>query len=190
MTSGPDRHFFGVAESHRACASCRWPGMTACCSIFPERMRRSSPAISSSSATMPATPASAKCRAARASAKTLEDAQAADHRPVDRRLSRHSQCGAASVSPIATPAGAACRLSTCASTIHAVTAVEAALLDLLGQFLGVPVAALLGEGQQRNAVEMLGYLFFVGDRRKTDLPYRRRRRTPRSTGSGSVTRRR
>jgi glucarate dehydratase len=57
-------------------------------------------------------------------------------------------------------------------TIHAVTAVEAALLDLLGQFLGVPVAALLGEGVQRDAVEMLGYLFFVGDRRKTDLPYR------------------
>jgi len=57
-------------------------------------------------------------------------------------------------------------------TIHAVTAVEAALLDLLGQFLGVPVAALLGEGQQREAVEMLGYLFYVGDRRRTDLPYR------------------
>ena len=57
-------------------------------------------------------------------------------------------------------------------TIHAVTAVEAALLDLLGQFLGVPVAALLGEGQQRNAVKMLGYLFFVGDRNKTDLLYR------------------
>ena len=55
--------------------------------------------------------------------------------------------------------------------IHAVTAVEAALLDLLGQFLGVPVAALLGEGQQRQSVETLGYLFFVGDRRKTDLPY-------------------
>jgi glucarate dehydratase len=56
--------------------------------------------------------------------------------------------------------------------IHAVTAVEAALLDLLGQHLGVTVAALLGEGQQRNAVAMLGYLFYVGDRRKTDLPYR------------------
>jgi len=55
--------------------------------------------------------------------------------------------------------------------IHAVTALEAALLDLLGQFLGVPVAALLGEGQQRTSVEMLGYLFYVGDRRKTDLPY-------------------
>ena len=57
------------------------------------------------------------------------------------------------------------------TTIHAVTAVEAALLDLLGQHLGVPVAALLGEGQQREAVEMLGYLFYVGDRRKTGMPY-------------------
>ncbi len=55
--------------------------------------------------------------------------------------------------------------------IHCVTAVEAALLDLLGQFLGVPVAALLGEGQQRDSVPMLGYLFYVGDRKKTDLPY-------------------
>ena len=57
------------------------------------------------------------------------------------------------------------------TTIHAVAALESALLDLLGQHLGVPVAALLGEGQQREAVEMLGYLFFVGDRTKTDLPY-------------------
>jgi glucarate dehydratase len=57
------------------------------------------------------------------------------------------------------------------TTIHAVTAIESALLDLLGQFLGVPVAALLGEGQQRDTVEMLGYLFFVGDRNMTDLPY-------------------
>lgn len=45
------------------------------------------------------------------------------------------------------------------------------MLDLLGQFLNVPVAALLGDGQQRDAVEMLGYLFYVGDRTKTDLPY-------------------
>jgi len=57
-------------------------------------------------------------------------------------------------------------------TIHAVTALEAALLDLLGQHLGVPVAELLGEGQQRDAVEMLGYLFYIGDRHRTDLPYR------------------
>jgi glucarate dehydratase len=57
------------------------------------------------------------------------------------------------------------------TTIHAVTAIESALLDLLGQFLGVPVCALLGEGQQRDAVQMLGYLFYVGDRQRTDLPY-------------------
>ncbi len=57
------------------------------------------------------------------------------------------------------------------TTIHAVTAIESALLDLLGQHLDVPVAALLGEGQQRDSVEMLGYLFYVGDRTRTDLPY-------------------
>ncbi|MDW5444675.1 glucarate dehydratase [Polaromonas sp. SM01] len=57
------------------------------------------------------------------------------------------------------------------TTIHAVTAIESALLDLLGQHLDVPVAALLGEGQQRDAVEMLGYLFFVGDKAQTNLPY-------------------
>src|SRR4249920_1988075 len=56
-------------------------------------------------------------------------------------------------------------------TIHAVTAVESALLDLLGQHLGLPVAALLGEGLQRQSVETLGYLFFVGDISKTDLAY-------------------
>jgi len=50
--------------------------------------------------------------------------------------------------------------------------VESALLDLLGQFLNVPVAALLGDGQQRASVAVLGYLFYVGDRNKTDLPYR------------------
>jgi len=57
-------------------------------------------------------------------------------------------------------------------TIHAMTAIEAAMLDLLGQFLGVPVAALLGEGQQRDSVVMLGYLFYIGDRRRTGLSYR------------------
>ena len=56
--------------------------------------------------------------------------------------------------------------------IHAVTAVESALLDLMGQHLNVPVCALLGEGQQREKVQMLGYLFYIADRRKTDLAYR------------------
>jgi glucarate dehydratase len=57
------------------------------------------------------------------------------------------------------------------TTIHAVTAIESALLDLMGQHLEVPVAELLGEGQQRDRVQMLGYLFYIGDRTRTDLPY-------------------
>ncbi|QHE66836.1 Glucarate dehydratase [Rhodococcus sp. WAY2] len=55
--------------------------------------------------------------------------------------------------------------------IHAVTAVESALLDLLGRHLGVPVAGLLGDGKQRDRVQALGYLFFIGDRTATDLDY-------------------
>lgn len=55
--------------------------------------------------------------------------------------------------------------------VHVITAIEAPCLDLLGKHLGVPVCELLGEGQQRDRVRMLGYLFFVGDRKKTDLPY-------------------
>jgi glucarate dehydratase len=54
---------------------------------------------------------------------------------------------------------------------NVVTAVEAAMLDLLGQHLGVPVCELLGGGQQRSHVTMLAYLFYIGDRRRTDLPY-------------------
>ena len=57
------------------------------------------------------------------------------------------------------------------TTIHVVTGIEAALLDLLGQHLGVNVASLLGDGQQRSEVEMLGYLFFVGNRHATPLAY-------------------
>jgi glucarate dehydratase len=58
------------------------------------------------------------------------------------------------------------------TTIHAVTAIETALLDLLGQFLGVPVCALLGEGRQRQSIPVLGYLFYLADRKKTNLPFR------------------
>jgi len=54
---------------------------------------------------------------------------------------------------------------------NVITAVEAALLDLLGQHLGVPVCELLGAGKQRDAVRMLSYLFYIGDRTRTDLPY-------------------
>ncbi|EAA1057396.1 glucarate dehydratase [Salmonella enterica subsp. enterica serovar Javiana] len=55
--------------------------------------------------------------------------------------------------------------------VNAVAALEAALLDLLGQALNVPVCELLGPGKQRDAVTVLGYLFYIGDRTKTDLPY-------------------
>jgi glucarate dehydratase len=58
------------------------------------------------------------------------------------------------------------------TTVHVQAALECALLDLLGQHLDVPVCALLGEGQQRDQVEMLGYLFYIGDAAKTNLPYR------------------
>ncbi|QJE02043.1 glucarate dehydratase [Massilia forsythiae] len=54
---------------------------------------------------------------------------------------------------------------------NVVTAVEAALLDLLGQHLGVPLCELLGNGQQRSEVPMLAYLFYIGERRRTDLAY-------------------
>jgi glucarate dehydratase len=56
---------------------------------------------------------------------------------------------------------------------NVITAVEAALLDLLGQHLGVPVCELLGNGRQRDSVPMLAYLFYVGDAGRTDLPYER-----------------
>jgi glucarate dehydratase len=57
------------------------------------------------------------------------------------------------------------------TAVHAVTALESALLDLAGRHLGVPVAELLGDGQVRDRVPVLGYLFYVGDRTATDLPY-------------------
>ena len=56
--------------------------------------------------------------------------------------------------------------------VHAATAIESALLDLLGQFRELPVCSLLGNGTQRDRVDVLGYLFFIGDRKRTSLPYR------------------
>ena len=55
--------------------------------------------------------------------------------------------------------------------IHALTAIESAFLDLTGKFHGLPAGSFLGEGIQRDAVPYLGYLFFVGDRQKSDLGY-------------------
>jgi glucarate dehydratase len=66
------------------------------------------------------------------------------------------------------------------TTIHVLAALECTLLDLLGQHLGVPLCELLGEGRQRDAVDVLGYLFFVGDRTRTSLPY------PSEAGAGDA----
>ena len=55
--------------------------------------------------------------------------------------------------------------------VHVITAVEVPLLDLLGKYLHVRMCDLLGDGAQRDSVRYLGYLFFIGDRKKTDLPY-------------------
>ena len=55
--------------------------------------------------------------------------------------------------------------------VHVVTAIEAPLLDLLGKYLELPAAALMGDGIQRDRVRFLSYLFYIGDRKKTDLPY-------------------
>ena len=55
--------------------------------------------------------------------------------------------------------------------VHVVTAIEAPLLDILGKYMDVPAAALMGEGIQREKVRFLSYLFYVGDRRKTGLEY-------------------
>jgi glucarate dehydratase len=56
--------------------------------------------------------------------------------------------------------------------VHAATAIECALLDLVGQFVDRSVSALLGEERQRERVDVLGYLFFIGDGHRTGLPYR------------------
>lgn len=58
--------------------------------------------------------------------------------------------------------------------VRAQGAVEMAMLDLLGKFMGLPVCALLSGGPRRQSVRMLGYLFYVSDAAKArpDLPYR------------------
>ena len=55
--------------------------------------------------------------------------------------------------------------------VHAETAIESAMLDLLGKYLGLPVCELLGDGKQRDFIEILGYLFYISDKNEVDLPY-------------------
>jgi len=56
---------------------------------------------------------------------------------------------------------------------NVITAVEAALLDLLGQHMGVPLCQLLGNGQQRTTVPINACLFYIGDSTWTTLSYAR-----------------
>ncbi|MFP4209916.1 MAG: enolase C-terminal domain-like protein [Alkalispirochaeta sp.] len=62
-------------------------------------------------------------------------------------------------------------LANLKDVVHSETAIESALLDLWGKFLNMPVCEILGDGRQREDVVVLGYLFYQGDRKKTDLPY-------------------
>lgn len=62
-------------------------------------------------------------------------------------------------------------ISKLSNVVEDITAVESALLDLLGKHLNLPVCSLLGEGKQRDTIPVLGYMFFVSDSSKTDLPY-------------------
>lgn len=57
--------------------------------------------------------------------------------------------------------------------VKAEWAIECALLDLLGQYLNLPMCELLGDGKQRDKIETLGYLFYVSDKEKAKdaLPY-------------------
>jgi glucarate dehydratase len=64
------------------------------------------------------------------------------------------------------------------TTIHAVTAIESALLDLIGKHLELSVAELLGEGKQRDHVAVLGYLFFIAAKEKSSLLYREDAQSP------------
>ena len=103
--------------------------------------------------------------------QTLEDARSWWSAVRSARI-RRSSIRCARPSPTAMPAVAVCRRSTCASPSTPSPAWKPRCSILLGQHLDVPVAALLGEGQQRDEVKMLGYLFYVGDRNETDLAYR------------------
>lgn len=67
--------------------------------------------------------------------------------------------------------------------------IEAPLLDLMGKFLEVPAAALMGDGIQRERVRFLSYLFYVGDRKKTLTSMYEESRMPTATGIVCATRR-
>jgi glucarate dehydratase len=50
--------------------------------------------------------------------------------------------------------------------VHAEGAVETAMMDLLGKFMDLPLCALLGDGQQRDKIVILGYMFYIYGKNK------------------------
>ena len=57
--------------------------------------------------------------------------------------------------------------------MHAVTALESALLDLPARSRACPSPSCSATASSATSVPMLGYLFYVGDPDQTDLPYLR-----------------
>ena len=105
-------------------------------------------------------------------------------------LQRDSRCGASSGLAIAMRRGAGNRRLILRVTIHAMTAIESALLDLLGQFRGVPVAALLGEGAAAHERAGAGISVFCGRQREDESRLPARRRIARAAGFGCAMKRR
>ena len=123
--------------------------------------------------------------------QTLEDA-----RPLvigqlaSRAYERRAECDAADTSPIATPAGAACRPSICARRSTPSPRSKRRCSICSASFSTCRSRRCSAKASSATRVEVLGYLFYIGDRRKTDLPYRTRSRTRRTTGFACATKKR
>lgn len=73
--------------------------------------------------------------------------------------------------------------------INVLTGVETPLLDILAKHMGVPVAALLGDGQVRESVRFLAYLFYGAIAPRPTCPTSTTTTTP-TPGAASAARRR
>ena len=118
--------------------------------------------------------ASARCPAARRSARTIEDAARPARRPAGGAVPH--RCCARSPTRFADRDAGGRGLQTfdLRTTVHAVTALESALLDLPGQDARrARSPSCSATASSATRVPMLGYLFYVGDPDRTDLPYLR-----------------
>lgn len=91
----------------------------------------------------------------------VEGRPVSEYRQVLQTIHRLSKSGAGEGGDIQT-----LDISKLKFVVKSEWAIECAMLDLLGQHLGVPMCQLLGEGRQRGEVEVLGYLFYVSDKGK------------------------